>query len=57
MRLTDVRNDQVSIANLWERFMLTQMNKDLLLPLTEDECAFNDADDTNKGGNMEDLLT
>ena len=33
------------------------MNKDLLLPLTEDECAFNDADDTNKGGNMEDLLT
>ena len=27
LRFTDVRNDQVSIANLWERFMLTRMNK------------------------------
>ena len=33
LRLTDVRNDQVSIANLWEHFELTKMNKELLLPL------------------------
>ena len=34
LRFTDVRNDQVSIANLWERFELTKMNKELLLPLS-----------------------
>ena len=30
LRFTDVRNDQVSIANLWERFQMTSMNKELL---------------------------
>ena len=34
LRFTDVRNDQVSIANLWERFELTKMNKELLHPLS-----------------------
>ena len=44
LRFTDVRNDQVSIANLWERFELTKMNKDLLLPLSPAEQAFNNSD-------------
>ena len=44
LRFTDVRNDQVSIANLWERFELTKMNKELLLPLSQAEIAFNNSD-------------
>ena len=44
LRFTDVRNDQVSIANLWERFELTKMNKELLLPLSDAEQAFNNSD-------------
>ena len=47
LRFTDVRNDQVSIANLWERFMLTKMNKELLLPLSQAEITFNNSDQTN----------
>lgn len=42
-----MRNDQVSIANLWERFELTKMNKDLLLPLSTAELAFNNSDQTS----------
>jgi len=34
LRFTDVRNDQVSIANLWERYNMTCMNKELLQPLS-----------------------
>lgn len=30
LRVTDVRNEQISVANLWERFRLTNMNKELL---------------------------
>mmetsp|Transcript_11363 Transcript_11363/g.14318 ORF Transcript_11363/g.14318 Transcript_11363/m.14318 type:complete len:86 (-) Transcript_11363:1857-2114(-) len=44
LRFTDVRNDQVSIANLWERFELTKMNKELLHPLSQAEQAFNNSD-------------
>jgi len=47
LRFTDVRNDQVSIANLWERFELTKMNKELLLPLSHAEITFNNSDQTN----------
>lgn len=47
LRFTDVRNDQVSIANLWERFELTKMNKELLLPLSQAEITFNNSDQTN----------
>jgi hypothetical protein len=54
LRFTDVRNDQVSIANLWERFELTKMNKELLHPLSAAELAFNNSDQTN--GNSEDLI-
>lgn len=56
LRLTDVRNDTVSIANLWERFELTKMNKQLLLPLSEEETAFNSSDDKNSGDNLEEQL-
>ena len=44
LRFTDVRNDQVSIANLWERFELTKMNKELLHPLSQAEQDFNNSD-------------
>ena len=47
LRFTDVRNDQVSIANLWERFELTKMNKELLLPLSQAEIQFNNSDNAN----------
>ena len=57
LRLTDVRNDQVSIANLWERFMLTKMNKELLLPLNQSEVAYNNSDDTDKSGNLDENLS
>lgn len=54
LRFTDVRNDQVSIANLWERFELTKMNKELLLPLSQAEIAFNNSDQTS--GSNDNLL-
>jgi hypothetical protein len=47
LRFTDVRNDQVSIANLWERFNMTAMNKELLQPLSNAEFFFNNSDKTN----------
>ena len=48
VRVTDVRNEQVSIANLWERFNLTNMNKELLKPLTEPEFTYNNSDKSNQ---------
>jgi hypothetical protein len=47
LRFTDIRNDQVSIANLWERFQMTTMNKELLTPLSHAEFFFNNSDKTN----------
>ncbi len=47
LRFTDIRNDQVSIANLWERFNMTSMNKELLQPLSSAEFFFNNSDKTN----------
>ena len=54
LRFEDVRNDQVSIANLWERFQMTKMNKNLLNPLNESEKVFNNSDQTNQS--MDDLI-
>ena len=48
VRVTDVRNEQVSIANLWERFQLTAMNKELLKPLTNSEFTYNNSDKSNQ---------
>ena len=47
IRFTDVRNDQVSIANLWERFQMTAMNKELVTPLSTAEYNFNNSDKSN----------
>lgn len=44
IRFEDVRNKEVSIANLWERFNMTKMNKDLLNPLNEAEKQFNNSE-------------
>ena len=47
LRFTDIRNDTVSIANLWERFNMTSMNRELLQPLSHAEFFFNNSDKTN----------
>ena len=49
-RFTDVRNDQISTANLWERFHLTNLNKELLMPLSDLEIEFNNSDKTGPSG-------
>lgn len=48
LRFTDVRNDSVSTANLWERFSLTTLNQELLNPLNDSEIEFNNSDKTNQ---------
>lgn len=51
IRFTDVRNDTISTANLWERFRLTSLNKELLNPLNVSEIEFNNSDNTNQSMN------
>jgi hypothetical protein len=51
LRLTDVRNDTVSVSNLWEKFNLTNLNKELLNPLNNYEIEFNNSDKTNQSMN------
>ena len=51
LRFTDVRNDSVSTANLWERYHLTNLNKELLTPLNDSEIEFNNSDKTNQSMN------
>jgi predicted restriction endonuclease len=48
LRLTDVRNDHISTANLWEKYNLTSLNKELLTPLNESELGFNSSEKTNQ---------
>ena len=48
LRITDVRNDQVSTANLWEKFHLTNLDKELLNDLNLSEIEFNNSDKTNQ---------
>ena len=47
MRFTDVRNDQISTAQLWERFSLTNLNKELLTTLSLSELEFNNSKQTS----------
>ena len=47
LRVTDVRNEQVSTAFLWERFRLTNMNKELTKSLNEYEMVFNNSEKSN----------
>lgn len=51
LRITDVRNDSISTANLWERFNLTTLNKELQTALNESEIEFNNSDKTNQSMN------
>ena len=48
LRFTDIRNDQVSTPNLWERYHLTNLNKELLNKLSVSEIEFNNSDKTNQ---------
>ena len=47
LRVMDVRNEQVSTAFLWERFRLTNMNKELTKSLNEYEMVFNNSEKSN----------
>jgi hypothetical protein len=47
LRFTDIRNDQISTSNLWERFRLTGLNQELKTPLNDSEKEFNNSDKTN----------
>lgn len=47
LRFTDVRNDAISTAHLWESYHLTTLNKELLNPLNDSEIEFNNSDKTN----------
>ena len=51
LRFTDVRNDTISTVNLWERFCLTNLNKELMNPLNDTEIVFNNSDKTNQSMN------
>lgn len=48
LRVTDARNEQISTAQLWERYQLTNMNKELTQPLNEVEQVFNNSEKTNQ---------
>jgi len=48
LRVTDVRNEQLSTALLWERLRLTTMNKELTKPLNETEQVFNNSEKSNQ---------
>lgn len=48
LRFTDIRNDRISTPNLWEKFKLTGMNKELLNPLNDSEIEFNNSEKTNQ---------
>lgn len=41
LRFADIRNDQLSVSNLWEKFQLTTLNKELLTELKKEEADFN----------------
>ena len=40
LRFTDIRNDQLSVSTLWERFQLTALNKELLTELDDFEMEY-----------------
>ena len=48
LRFTDVRNESVSTPSLWERYHLTNLNKELFNPLNDSEIEFNNSDKTNQ---------
>lgn len=48
LRFTDIRNSQLSVSTLWERFQLTRLNKKLLTELTQAEMEYANSDQTNQ---------
>ena len=40
LRFTDIRNDQLSVSTLWERFQLSSLNKELLTELNDHEIQY-----------------
>jgi hypothetical protein len=55
LRFEDVRNESVSIANLWERFDMKKMNDNLLNPLNDWEKIFNNSEESNLS--MDELIS
>ena len=37
LKIVDVRNDSISVATLWENFMINEINQELSKDLNEDE--------------------
>lgn len=48
LRFTDIRNDQLSVSNLWEKFQLTVLNKELLTELSKEEVDYTNSERTNQ---------
>lgn len=48
LRFTDVRNDQISVSALWERFELTRLNKELLTEMNQPEIDYCNSEKTNQ---------
>jgi len=46
MRIMDIRNEQISMPNLWKSFELSVLNQELLSPLNEKELHYNNSDTT-----------
>lgn len=48
LRFADIRNDQMSVSNLWEKFELTALNKELLTELKTEEVEYSNSEKTNQ---------
>jgi hypothetical protein len=44
LRFADIRNDQMSVSNLWEKFQLTLLNKELLTVLNKEEIEYSNSE-------------
>jgi hypothetical protein len=44
LRFADIRNDQHSVSNLWEKFQLTMLNKELLTVLSKEEIEYSNSE-------------
>jgi len=44
LRLADIRNEQMSVSNLWEKFELTFLNKELLTVLSKSEIEYSSSE-------------
>lgn len=44
LRFADIRNEQMSVSNLWEKFELTALNKELLTVLSKEEIEYSNSE-------------